>query len=302
MITPPVVFLVFNRPGTTARVLARIREAQPAQLFVVADGPRAGRPEDVASCSQVRALIEEGVDWPCEVVRDYAETNLGCGRRVASGITRVFEQVEEAIILEDDCLPDPSFFPYCAELLTRYRDESRVGLISGSHHQLAAEHAGSSYYFCRYGNIWGWATWRRAWAKFDHAMREWPSWRDSGEFERFFPDAKVRAFWRRTWNAAAADPHDTWDYQWTFCYLRHGLLGVLPRVTLIENIGFGPDATHTSGAGMHGPAVEPMIFPLRHPAIIAPDLAAEERASRRFFSSRSLAERIIGRWRRLWRE
>lgn len=301
MPTPPVVLLVFNRPEPTARVLARIREARPARLFVVADGPRPDRPGDAEKCRQVRALIEAGVDWPCEVVRDYADGNLGCGPRIASGLTRVFEQVEEAIILEDDCLPDPSFFPYCAELLARYRDEPRVGMISGSHHQLAATRDGTSYYFCRYGNIWGWATWRRAWAKFDHAMSEWPAWRDSAEFARFFPEPRVRAFWRRIWDEAAANPRDTWDYQWTFCYLRHGLLGALPRVALIENLGFGADATHTGGETWLAPAVEPMRFPLRHPAEIVPDLEAEARASRRFFTERSLLDRIAGRLRRLWR-
>lgn len=300
MLATPVVLLVFNRPGPTARVLARIREARPAILFVVADGPRPGRPEDAGLCQQVRALIEAGVDWPCNVVRDYADANLGCGPRIASGLTRVFARVEEAIILEDDCLPDASFFPYCAELLARYRDEPRVGLISGSHHQLTSTWEGTSYYFCRYGNIWGWATWRRAWANFDHSMRAWPAWRDSGEFERFFPDARVRAFWRRIWDEAATDPRNTWDYQWTFCYLSQGLLGVLPRVALIENIGFGAAATHTQTGGIAGPGIEPMAFPLRHPDCIEPDLAAEERASRRFFSERSLAERITGRLKRLW--
>lgn len=297
--SPPVVLLVFNRPELTARVLARIRAARPALLFVVADGPRPERADDAGKCREVRAVIEQGVDWPCQVVRDYAEANLGCGPRIAGGLTRVFEQVEEAIILEDDCLPDPSFFPYCAELLARYRDEPRVGLISGSHHQLASTREGTSYYFCRYGNIWGWATWRRAWAKFDHTMQDWPAWRDSDEFARFFSDAGVRAFWRKTWDAAAANPHDTWDYQWTFCYLRHGLLGVLPRVALIENIGFGAGATHTEGAGIGGPPTEPMEFPLRHPVNVVPDHEAEARASRRFFTKRSLTERVLARLKRL---
>ena len=293
----PVIFLVFNRPASTARVFARIRAARPSRLFIVADGPRPDRLDDAEKCRQVRALIEEGIDWPCEVVRDYSEVNLGCGRRVASGITSAFKQTEEAIILEDDCLPDPSFFRFCTELLEKYRNEPRVGMISGSHHQLTSVREGESYYLCRYGNIWGWATWRRAWQKFDHSMSEWPQWRDSGCLERFFPDKKVQEFWRQTWNRAAADCHDTWDYQWTFCYISHGMLGILPKVMLIENIGFGPEATHTNAPGMKTGVSqsEPMSFPLLHPESIEPDLAAEERTSRRFFTTRSLGQRIMAR-------
>lgn len=296
----PVVFIVFNRPVLTARVFARIRAARPERLFVVADGPRADRPDDIARCREVREMIEERLDWPCQVVRDYADTNLGCGRRVATGITAVFERVDSAIILEDDCLPDPSFFPYCEELLEKYRDDARIGLISGSHHQREPTYGTDDYYFCRYGNIWGWATWRRAWREFDHQMSDWPQWRRSGGLERMFPDREVRAFWRKTWNEVSVGKHDTWDYQWTFAYMQHGMLGILPRVGLIENIGFGPGATHTLGETEGSAAVGSMTFPLRHPREVKPDLDAEARASDRFFKRRPLLKRVLVRLRRLW--
>lgn len=295
----PIVFLVFNRPELTARVFARIRAARPARLFIVADGPRPGNPHDARKCREVHELIDHQLDWPCAVVRDYAERNLGCGRRVASGINRVFEQVEAAIILEDDCLPEPAFFRYCAELLEKYRDEPRVGLISGSHHQLENTPGRDDYYFCRYGNIWGWATWRRAWQKFDHTMSDWRKWRDSGHLEQLFPDREVRAFWRKTWDEVTAGKHDTWDYQWTYAYMKHGMLGILPRVGLIENIGFGPGATHTLGEHGASAPTGSMTFPLRHPTVITPDHEAEARASRRFFTRRTLLERVAARLRRI---
>lgn len=294
-----VIFLVFNRPAETARVFARIRAARPRRLFIVADGPRPGRAGEAEKCRQVRELVEQGIDWPCAIVRDYAEANLGSGRRVASGITAAFAQTDEAIILEDDCLPDPSFFPFCAELLARYRDDPRVGLIGGSHHQFESRPDGPSYYFCRYGNTWGWATWRRAWEKFDYEMKDWPAWRDAGGVERLFSEPAVRRFWRATWDESAGR-RDVWDYQWVFCYLRHGLLGTLPRVALVENIGFGADATHTAGLGEAGPPVESMRFPLQHPARIEPDLVAEAVASRRYFSGRPRVRRMVARWKR-WR-
>jgi hypothetical protein len=300
MVLPPVVFFVFNRPEPTARVLARIREVRPSKLFVVADGPRPDRPDDAALCRQVRAIIDQGVDWPCEVVRDYADCNMGSGPRIATGLTQVFTRVEEAIILEDDCLPEPTFFRYCAELLEKYRNEPRVAMISGSHHQVKNTPAADDYYFCRYGNTWGWATWRRAWQFFDYDMRDWPAWRESGELDRLFPDPAVRAYWRRIWDETAAGKHDAWDYQWTFAYMRRGMLGILPRVALIWNIGFGRDATHTAGEGGGYPQTSPASFPLRHPPSLEPDLVAEAAASRRFFTPRSLWQRVrakVGRWR-----
>lgn len=299
MLDTPVAFFVFNRPVHTARVLARIREAQPRLLLVIADGPRGNRPDDAEKCAAVRRIVEAGIDWQCEVRREYEEYNLGCGRRVATGLNWVFAQVEEAIILEDDCLPDPTFFPYCAELLERYRDDPRVGLISGSHHQEFFSRGADDYYFCRYGNIWGWASWRRAWRHFDFAMSDWKEWEATGGLNRLFSDPSVRRFWRRIWDETYAGLHDTWDYQWTFAYMRQGMLGVLPRVALIENIGFGTEATHAIECSPPAPAVGRLSFPLRHPAVVVPDMLAEAEASRRFFTAPSWGARVRRRLSRL---
>lgn len=290
-----VVFLVFNRPELTARVFARIRDAQPAALFVVADGPRADRPGEAEKCRQVRELIERGIDWPCKIVRDYADGNLGSGRRVASGITNAFKTVEEAIILEDDCMPDPTFFQFCAELLERYRNEPRIGLIGGAPHVDNVVKGEESYYFCRYGYTWGWATWRRAWNHFDYSMRGWSAWRDSAGVQRLFSKRAVQKFWRRTWDHAATGPDDIWDYQWVYCYMREGMLGILPRTALVENIGFGGEATHTTTQVSGLKVTNPMVFPLQHPLIIQPDFEAEERASERFFSEKPLLVRLARR-------
>lgn len=240
-----VAFIVFNRPEVTRRVLAAIREARPPMLLVIADGPRADMPGEAAKCAEVRAIIEAGVDWPCEVRRNYSEINLGCGRRVASGLDWVFEQVEEAIILEDDCLPDPTFFPFCEELLARYRDDERVAQIGGTNHQYREFTCANSYFFSRYNHIWGWATWRRAWRLNDFNMLQWPAFRDRADWVHLFPERSTRLFWRSTWGGVAGGKVDTWDLRWTFTCIRFGLLTALPALSLVENIGFGAEATHT---------------------------------------------------------
>jgi hypothetical protein len=297
----PVVFLVFNRPDCTARSLAAIRAARPAKLYVVADGPRAGRPGEAALCGQVRALVEEGVDWPCEVVRDYAPANLGLAQRVSSGLDAVFARESEAIILEDDCVPDPTFFPFCAELLERYRDEPRVAQISGCTFQDEGGQNPASYYFSRYPHCWGWATWSRAWRHYDHAMTAWPDSRGTAWLDALIPEPAERRMWESCFDATAAGRVDSWAYRWTLAVWRHGSLSIQPYRNLVANIGFGAGATHTHG---HNPAasppVLPMRFPLVHPASLAQDAAADERTSRRVFRPAALLTRLARRLRRIF--
>ena len=164
MLKTPVVFLIFRRPDLTARVFEAIRQAQPAKLLIVADGDR--NEEEAILCQQARAVTEQ-IDWDCEVLTNFSDTNLGCKRRVSSGLDWAFSQVEEAIILEDDCLPHPDFFHFCSELLTHYKDDTRIWNICGHNFQDAQWRGDGSYYFSRYADPWGWATWQRAWKHYD---------------------------------------------------------------------------------------------------------------------------------------
>jgi GT2 family glycosyltransferase len=158
-LTTPVAFLIFNRPDTTARVFEAIRQAKPPKLLVVADGPRPDRPDDIEKCKAARAIVE-GVDWDCEVLKNYSDINLGCGKRPATGITWVFEQVEEAIILEDDCMPNPTFFEFCQAMLAEYRDDKRIMMIGGTNFLGEWKSKIQSYHFSFYGGTWGWASYK----------------------------------------------------------------------------------------------------------------------------------------------
>jgi hypothetical protein len=268
MISTPVAFFVFNRPELTSRVFERIRQAQPTKLFVVCDGARQDRPEDEAKVAAVREIVSR-VDWPCEVKRNYAESNMGCRQRVASGLNWVFAQVEEAIILEDDTLPDSSFFPFCQELLKRYRDDPRVMHIGGCN--LAAPHMKlrESYWFTRHAWIWGWATWRRAWKLYDFEMRTWED--RLPLLERTFACRWERQYWLSSWQECRLDPKkaNTWDFPWMYSVRASDGLAILPRVNLIENIGIGADATHTTDENLAGSLALPaekVSFPLVHPS------------------------------------
>ena len=293
----PVALLIFNRPDTTERVFNAIAKGRPPKLLVVADGPRPKREGEAELCAQTRAIINR-VDWDCEVITEFADSNMGCKRRVASGIDWIFEQVEESIILEDDCLPDPSFFRYCEEMLTRYRDNERVGMVSGGNLQFGRQRGTGSYYFSKYTHIWGWASWRRAWKHYDRDLTLWPAFRDEGLLTQFFETPGEQEYWRNSFQWVHEGSLDTWDVSWTFTAITHGMLQVVPNVNLISNIGFGANATHTHVVGVHANMpTQPIEFPLVHPTFVLADMKAD-----RYIAQDQLAPSFMKRkWRRLQR-
>jgi len=279
----PVALIIFNRPDCTAQVLEAIAQAKPEKLLVVADGPRQNRPDDVEKCAATRAVIER-VDWDCEVLTNYSDVNLGCRNRPVTGINWIFEQVEEAIIFEDDCLPHPSFFPFCAELLERYRHDQRVMMIGGINFLGEWKSPFQSYYFSLLGGTWGWATWRRAWQLNDPEIKVWPQVLDARVLEQLFPNPRHFAYWRDIFQQAYNGfLEDVWDYQWLFTCWINGGYRLFPEVNLVSNIGFREDATHTFGD--HPLANMPtreITFPLKHPPFVTRSVEADYLIQERF--------------------
>src|SRR5260370_14579917 len=175
----PIALIVFNRPDLTSKVYDRVRVVRPRHLLVVADGPRADRPEDRRICEATRKVVSS-LDWPCELLTNFQEENSGCRRRISSGLDWVFGQCPEAIVLEDDCVPCPSFFSFCSNMLSRYRNDSRIMHISGQNLQDGRRRGSASYFFSRYTHSWGWASWRRAWNYYDVNLSTWPPARSQG--------------------------------------------------------------------------------------------------------------------------
>lgn len=264
--SPPIIFIVFNRPDTTRQVFETIRAAKPGKLMVIADGPRANRPGEAEKCAATREIIEE-VDWDCDVQKNYSDTNMGCRLRVSSGITWAFGLVDEAIILEDDCVPSSSFFRYCAELLDRYESDERVMMVSGDNHLFGQAATSDSYYFSRYPHVWGWATWRRAWTKYDLNMTHWPDIRDRRLFDQYLPRRSERSQWEAIFQNVYDGNVDTWDYQWVYSIWANSGLCVAPARNLVRNIGFHQAATHTTADTVYSSLVaEDLEWPLVHPA------------------------------------
>ena len=271
----PVAFFVFNRPETTSCVFEVIRQVRPERLFIVADAPRLDMLSDIEKCCLVRAIVQK-VDWDCEVLYNYATENLGCRDRMSSGIDWVFSQVEYAIILEDDCLPHPSFFEFCDRLLEKYKDDDRIFSISGTTFQPDSRQDINSYYFSKYPHIWGWATWRRAWKFYDVEIKSWEKIRNEGNLKSIIAEKQVRAYWNRKFNQLYQNKIDTWDFQWTFSSFIQNGLHIIPNQNLVSNIGFGDNATHTKKNGkLSKRKTYKMEFPMIHPDIMLRDFNAD---------------------------
>jgi hypothetical protein len=249
--------------------------------LVIADGPRPERNGEAEKCAAARAIIDR-VDWECEVRKNYSDVNLGCGWREATGMIWIFEQVNDAIILEDDTLPHPTFFRFCEELLEKYRDDKRVMHISGDNWLYNQKETSDSYFFSRYCLSWGWASWRRAFELYDPEIKLWPSLRHTTWLLDTLRDPRAVDHWTRIFDAtyAGMENVDTWDFQWLFTIWAHHGLSILPNTNLISNLGFNrADAAHTTGGASdrrNKLATAEMIFPLKHPTYMVPDGTADQ--------------------------
>jgi len=244
MFATPILFVVFNRPDLTEIVFERIREIKPTKLFIAADGPRENKPGENQKCDQTRAIVAK-IDWECEVKTLFQEKNLGCRIGVSTAINWFFEEVEEGIILEDDCLPNASFFNYCADLLRYYENDPEVMHIGGNNFRPRYQ-SSKSYYFSKYSNIWGWATWKRAWQKYSLHLEGLSDFLESETFENYCPLWFERVYWKQKFLYAQSGGVDTWDYQWLFAIWKNNGKAIAPTINMVRNLGFRPDATHTT--------------------------------------------------------
>jgi len=264
----PIIFIIFNRPSTTQKVFDSIRDIRPEKLYIIADGPRTNKPDDPTLCQQCRKIVDQ-IDWPCKLIKDFSNTNQGCKNRISSGLTRAFKIFDYAIILEDDCLPNHSFFKFCEDMLEKYKNNKQIMSITGNNFLFKKQNIiQNSYYFSQYPNIWGWATWKRAWKLYDKEMKDWPKIKKQNVFNKT---------WINVFNKAYQQKIDTWDIQWTYSNLINKGLTVVPEKNMVSNIGFSPKATHTHfHTIVANMPTEELNFPLKHPIRIIPNYIADK--------------------------
>lgn len=269
----PVLLLIFNRPDTTKAVFERIQQARPDRLYIAADGPR--HTQEIARCEQTRAIVEK-IDWPCQVKTLFRESNMGCKKAMSSAISWFFEQEEAGIVLEDDCVPDISFFGFCSELLDRYKSDERIGHIGGSNLQLGIERGHYSYYFSRMTHAWGWAGWRRVWKDYDVNMRSFPQFREMDALKNFPGHAPFSDSWYSVFQDNYDGKVNSWAYPYSYHNLAAGRLSIIPNVNLISNIGFREDSTHTADSQhVYANLQTGHLDTLEHPPLMIPDTEAD---------------------------
>ena len=288
----PILLIIFNRPDTTEKVFNAIKKIKPKKLFVSADGPRENKPGEKEKCQDARKIIDR-VDWRCEVYKKYSAVNLGCKIAVSSGLNWFFKNVEQGIILEDDCLPAQSFFKFCEELLEKYKNNDKIMMISGDNFQNGRQRGDGSYYFSKFSHIWGWATWRRAWEHYSVNMEGYPKFKQDKKINAIWSKEYIRKYWLDTFDQAYENKIDTWDYQWAFSIWKMDGLCVIPNYNLISNIGFRDDATHTKSANkLANQKIQSMDI-IKHPFKIEQNKKADNYYSKIF--KKSLFKKILNK-------
>jgi len=301
-LTTPVAFIIFNRPDKTKKVFEEIRKIKPAELFIIADGPKKNNDEDNHLCLETRDIVEK-IDWDCKVHKDYSNNNIGLRKRVSTGLNWVFEHTEEAIILEDDCVPHPTFFRFCEELLDYYRNEEKIMAIAGTNFISLQKPENNSYFFSAFVNVWGWASWRRAWINYDDKINDWPNLSKGDFLLKILRDEKSVKYYNTILQEVYEEKINSWAYRWLFsCWQNDGLI-IIPAVNSVTNIGFGKEATNTKGPGKRS-AVNPsneIVFPLKHPKNIERDEDTDKLITkkRHRFSPRDKTIRFIKKILRL---
>lgn len=277
MLHTPVALFIFNRPKCSRQLYLSIAQIKPSRLFIVADGPRFNDNKDKELCRETRAIFNT-IEWPCNVTRIYSDINLGCRNSIPNGLNQIFEHVEECIILEDDCIPEQSFYSYCEELLDKYRNEEKIISIGGHRSDGPNEFEKESYFFSKYPSIWGWATWRHKWQMYDLNMTEWDRLRNTTWLFDILQDDVAVQYWKRMFDEMQ-NGMDTWDYALNYSTWYHNALSIRPKVNMITNIGFGRNATHTKSSLNNAlfPKAGDIKFPLHHPIGISVDDDAEKR-------------------------
>jgi hypothetical protein len=281
-----VLFLVFNRPNTTKQVFESIRKAKPPRLYIAADGLREDRLGEEETVQSVRNYVMSNIDWNCEVKTLFRDKNLGCKYAVSGAITWFFEQEEMGIILEDDCLPSQSFFWFCEELLDIYKCDTRIMMVGGTNYfDDLTDQVHESYIFSRYFNIWGWATWKRAWSLYDVGIKRWSKNMHNNDLKHVLCNAEASKYFSRAFDLIKTNKIDTWDYQWCFTCLFNNGLSIVPAKNLISNIGV--TGTHTANrvSENHFFRVHNLeIRTITHPILVCPSY---------YYDNKFLKEKLI---------
>lgn len=290
----PILILIYKRPSLTKRLLSSLSNVKPKKIYVAGDGPKDDVEEN--KVQETRDAIKS-IDWDTNVKTNYSTKNLGLRKRVSSALDWFFENEKAGIILEDDLIPNKSFFEFSESLLEKYKHEDQVTTISGNNFLFDRLDLKYDYYFTRYPHCWGWATWARAWKKYDHEMDSWPEVKKTRKLKDIFGgDPFLESYWTSIFQKVYEGKIDSWSYIWTYSNLIKGGLSINPSQNLVSNIGFGREATHTKVKSRVAEMdTHKLKFPLKHPSKIKRNKKADTITERTIFvTPRMMMVMILG--------
>lgn len=242
----PLLILAWKRPFHTLKLVNAIRDVKPKKIFLACDGPDLSKEKEIELVNQTRSILDKEINWQCEKHKLYSSFNRGCRLGVTNAINWFFENVNEGVILEDDCIPHPDFFKFTELLIDRFRDDKRIWTISGNNYQNGIWRGDGSYYFSKFPHCWGWATWKDRWQNYPEEKFVWERLNNAKMLDNIFTSRKELRYWRLIFNNLYKENRpDSWSYRWFLLCLAKGGLNVLPNQNLVQNIGFNPTATHT---------------------------------------------------------
>ena len=290
----PILIIAWRRPDKLHKLITSLKHLKPKNIYIACDGPNKNRIGEYEAVNKTRELIDKEIDWKCLIKKKYSTYNQGCKLGVSKAITWFFENVEEGIIFEDDCIPHPDFFEFSSEMLKKYRNDTRIWCITASNFLNETWIGEGSYFFSRYNLCWGWATWKRCWKEYDKDIKLWPVFKKNNLLKSIFKEKREIDFWEKTFDGLYFyGKPDTWDFQWTFCCFKNSGLTISPNVNLIENIGFGDGATHTISG--NSPAVlnsyekgSSGILPIVNPNFVLRSEMADKKTESYLFSGYSM--------------
>jgi hypothetical protein len=283
----PLALIFFARPDLLDLTFAAIREAKPQQLFLIQDGARISNTNDLENIIKCREIVEN-IDWECEVYKNYSDENLGCGMRIFSGLNWAFQYVDRLLIIEDDCVPAMSLFPFAADLLEKYKDDGRIGMISGMNNLGLYEDTQNDYFFTTSGSIWGWATWKRVWDKVEYDLDFLNDKYASNII--FNTDVKLEPMGKILSNTLNEGKKlSSWSYQLGMNILLQNQLNIVPKYNMINNIGMSENGANSVSSLRFMPKGLRRLyymktydykFPLKHPKYVVNDLEFKKKLDR----------------------
>ena len=272
----PILITAWRRLDKLEKLLEAIKANKPKKIYISCDGPRKNNPTDKYLIKKVKNTIDELINWDCDIYKLYNDENLGCRGAMLQGINWFFDNESEGIILEDDCIPNEEFIPYCSKLLKKYKKNHKVWNISGTNLQDGIIRGDGSYYLSKYFIGWGWATWRDRWLNFDSYLTSWEKAREVLLLKSIFTNNLEIKYWTNIFNRFYEEGiPDTWDIEWAYTCLVNEGNTIIPNVNLVKNIGFDKEATHTKFT-IDQHSNNKFIFPIIHPTFLINDKNADK--------------------------